>query len=88
MKLALTKDEDTVQLVKMEIGLLCKLSTQSSCFPKFHSTGEIEGYRYFVMDLLGPSLSDIQLSMPDEKFTIGTTLRIGLQLVDVSFFFN
>lgn len=36
------------------------------------------------MDLLGLSLSEIQSYMPEERFTLGTTLRIGLQIIDVS----
>jgi len=82
MKLALMKDAGMDQLVKMEIGLLRRLSKQSVCFPKFHSSGIIEGYRYLVMDLLGPSLADVQSYMQDERFSISTTIRTGLQLID------
>lgn len=35
------------------------------------------------MDLLGPSLADLQVRMPEEKFSVGTALRIGLQMIDV-----
>lgn len=67
MKLALMKDSAMDQIVKMEIQLLRRLSNQSVAFPRLHNAGTVKGYRYFVMDLLGPSLADVLLYMPDEK---------------------
>jgi len=34
------------------------------------------------MDLLGPSLASVQSYMPDERFSISTTLRAAFQLID------
>ncbi|KAI6242173.1 hypothetical protein M3Y99_00258200 [Aphelenchoides fujianensis] len=82
LKLSLTKDANTDQLAKLEIGLLRKLSKESAHFPAFQSTGYVRAYRYIVMQLLGPSLADLQAAMPDERFSINTTLRVGLQLLD------
>lgn len=78
------KDVGMDQLVKMEIGLLRKLSKLSPHFPHFRSSGTVDGLRYVVMDLLGLSLAEIQLCLPHERFTISTALRVGLQLVNVS----
>jgi hypothetical protein len=86
MKLSLTKNAGTDQLVKMEVNLLCRLSKLSPGFPKFYHSGVIDGFRYIVMDLLGNSLAEVQLNMPEERFSIKTTIRIGLQLIDVSFY--
>ncbi|KAI6180812.1 CK1 protein kinase [Aphelenchoides besseyi] len=82
MKLSLTKNDAMDQLAKFEISLLRKLSAESSCFPAFHATGMVRGYRYVVMDLLGPSLADLQMLMPGERFSLSTTIRVGLQIID------
>ncbi|KAI6206627.1 CK1 protein kinase [Aphelenchoides besseyi] len=82
MKLSLTKNDAMDQLAKFEISLLRKLSAESPCFPAFHATGMVRGYRYVVMDLLGSSLADLQMLMPGERFTLSTTIRVGLQIID------
>ncbi|KAI6224963.1 CK1 protein kinase [Aphelenchoides besseyi] len=84
MKLSLTKNDAMDQLAKFEISLLRKLSAESPCFPAFHATGMVRGYRYVVMDLLGSSLADLQMLMPGERFTLSTTIRVGLQIIDVN----
>lgn len=83
LKLTLTQN---TQLVRMEAGLLRRLSKLNPCFPHFYQFGTIEGLPYFVMDLLGLSLGDVQLRMPDEKFMTKTVVRVGLQILDVTFF--
>lgn len=70
------------QLVKMEVGLLRRLSNISKGFPDYISSGTIDGFFYIVMELLGPSLADLLLFMSDEKFSISTAIRIGLQIID------
>ncbi|CAD5210979.1 unnamed protein product [Bursaphelenchus xylophilus] len=82
MKLSLTAKKDMDKLMIIEVSVLRKLSGQSIYFPKYEDTGHVKGYRFVVMELLGPSLSDLQDSMPGEKFSLSTIVRVGIQMLN------
>ena len=85
MKINLTRDSELALLWIMEASLLQRLCGNSHHFPDFiHSGHTAEGFQYIVMSLLGKSLDDLQYAMSDGRFSIGTTLRVGTQMVNVS----
>lgn len=84
MKLSLASKKDMDALMKIEISALRHLSGVHPAFPKHEGSGIVDGYRYAVMELLGQSLADIQESMPSGKLSISSTVRVGIQLLDVN----
>lgn len=54
-------------------------------FPRFHACGKLEiggaPHKYVVMELLGPSLSQLQAALPGSRYSISTALRLGVEMV-------
>ncbi|KAH0795543.1 CK1 family protein kinase [Histomonas meleagridis] len=50
-------------------------------FPKLYSHGSFHQNNYIVMELLGPSLSRLMSSLPNNRYSISTTLRLGMEMV-------
>lgn len=88
MKLSLSSRSDVDSLMKIEIKVLAAVRRvrrrHRRYFPRFYEAGMARGYRYAVMEMLGPSLSDLQERLEGERMTLPTTLRVGIQLVTVS----
>ncbi|CAL1270806.1 unnamed protein product [Larinioides sclopetarius] len=63
-------------LLKLEVTVLKELQGKHY-FPKFVGFGKTERFDYLVMELLGPSLSELKKHQPDRKFSLSTTLRLG-----------
>jgi serine/threonine protein kinase len=47
------------------------------CFPRLVAFGEVPGYRYLAMNILGPSLRRLRRHCPNRRFTLPTVLRIA-----------
>jgi serine/threonine protein kinase len=53
----------------------------SPCFPAFVVRGETHEISFFVMELLGPSISDLLLLVPRRKFSRFTTTLVSRQML-------
>jgi serine/threonine protein kinase len=53
----------------------------SPYFPRFIAQGETEDIRYFVMELLGPSLSVVRRWMPQRRFTPHTATVVAREML-------
>ncbi|KAI6219755.1 Protein kinase domain-containing protein [Aphelenchoides besseyi] len=71
------------ELLKMEVHVLRRL-TNAKHVCKLMSTGKGPNFTFVVMTLLGRALNDIRRACPDRKFSIGTTMIIGLECVEAT----
>ncbi|XP_065911246.1 probable serine/threonine-protein kinase DDB_G0292354 [Dysidea avara] len=64
----------------MEVAVLKKLQ---GCpyICDFYGCGRNGKFNYIIMSLLGPSVSELRRKQPDGKFSLSTTLRLGLQML-------
>lgn len=68
--------------IEIEAEILQMLKKKASYFPKYINGGETKhNYRYVVMELLGPSLTTIRKKLSSQKFSISTTLRLGIEMI-------
>ena len=51
------------------------------CFPIYRDYGETDQYRYYVMELLGPSLLQARRISPGCIFSSSTALRLGIEML-------
>jgi len=61
----------------LEIEIMQKIQGHMH-FPRLVCSGVTETHRFFVMELLGPSISNIRRSMYSKKFSLSTTLRLSI----------
>ncbi|KAJ5069523.1 tau-tubulin kinase 1 [Anaeramoeba ignava] len=69
------------QSLKLEIAIL-KLLQPSKYFTEFIYCGKNEDYTFLVMELLGQNLSQLLQKNPLKKFSLSTTIRIGLEMLN------
>ncbi|GFQ80180.1 tau-tubulin kinase homolog Asator [Trichonephila clavata] len=67
-------------LLKLEVTVLKELQGKHY-FPKFVGFGKTERFDYLVMELLGPSLSELKRHQPERRFSLSTTLRLGYMML-------
>ncbi|OHT14406.1 Casein kinase I isoform gamma-1 [Tritrichomonas foetus] len=53
----------------------------SPFFPKFIRSGETPKYRYYLLECLGPSLTVVRKKLPDNTYTISSTLLLGIHML-------
>ena len=63
-----------------EISMLKKLQ-DSTLFPHFYDSGQTETHFFFVMNLLGPSVSNTRRQLPQHRYTLSSALRIGIFMI-------
>ncbi|KAH0788401.1 CK1 family protein kinase [Histomonas meleagridis] len=68
------------QGLETEVAILSQVQ-DSEFFAKLYETGQTESERYLVMELLGPSVSNTRRQTPSHSLSLGTTLRIGIFMV-------
>lgn len=68
------------QSLKLEQSILQSLEG-SIYFPQIKGNGFKTHFRYLVMDLFGPSLSNTRRQMNDRHYTLSTTLRLGVYML-------
>ncbi|KAH3846287.1 hypothetical protein DPMN_088586 [Dreissena polymorpha] len=68
------------QVLKMEVAVLKKLQGRDHVC-RFIGCGRNEHYNYVVMTLQGKNLAELRRSQPKGCFTLGTTLRLGAQIL-------
>ncbi|KAJ3441244.1 tau-tubulin kinase [Anaeramoeba flamelloides] len=68
------------QALKLEIAVLRKLQV-SPFVPKFIYCGRNLEYNYLIMELLGPNLSVERRRRPEQKFSLSTTIKLGIEMI-------
>ncbi|KAG9391518.1 Protein kinase domain [Carpediemonas membranifera] len=76
------RDAHKTSVLSVELGVLRKLKNHSRCIPSYVCCGTTQHHHYIVMKLLGPDLSALRRKMPAKKFSLSTTLRLGVAMVD------
>ncbi|EFA81157.1 putative protein serine/threonine kinase [Heterostelium album PN500] len=68
------------QVLKLEVAVLKKLQA-CPYVCRFITCGRHGDYNYMVMELLGDNLSDLRRRQVDGKFSMTTTLKLGIQMI-------
>lgn len=67
------------QGLKRELDIIRHL--RSKYFPQFICYAETSKYRYLIMELFGPSFSQLRKHIWDHRFSISTVLRMGIEML-------
>lgn len=68
------------RVLKIEVAVLRKL--QACPFVcRYQQFGRHEEFHFVVMELLGENLSVLRKQQPGKRFSVGTTMRLGMQMV-------
>ncbi|KAJ5075408.1 tau-tubulin kinase 1 [Anaeramoeba ignava] len=79
---AVKMEECTKKRESLKLEVVVLKSIQDSPYaPIYISCGRIPNYNYVVMELLGNNLAQLKRKMPTGKFSLGTTLRLGIELI-------
>ena len=65
----------------MEVVVLRRLQNVTTHVCTFLGCGRTEKINYMVMSLLGPSLSELRKQHEKQRFSLSTTLRVGIQVL-------
>jgi serine/threonine protein kinase len=77
--IALKIESFTAQKRALERELLFLEDLQdSSFFPRLIESGRTETHRFIVMELLGPSVSNVRRQLPGHCYTVPTVIRLAL----------
>eukprot|EP01112_Ceratiomyxa_fruticulosa_P016995 TRINITY_DN5216_c0_g2_i2.p1 TRINITY_DN5216_c0_g2~~TRINITY_DN5216_c0_g2_i2.p1 ORF type:complete len:522 (-),score=74.99 TRINITY_DN5216_c0_g2_i2:62-1627(-) len=68
------------QVLKLEVAVLKKLQGCAQVC-RFITCGRFNEYNYMVMELLGENLSELRRRQPDGRFSMGTTIKLGKQML-------
>ena len=69
------------QVLRMEVAVLKRLQgVPYVC--DFIGCGRTEKINYIVMSLLGPNLSELRKRQPQQKLSVSTILRLGIQIIN------
>ncbi|KAJ6240879.1 tau-tubulin kinase 1 [Anaeramoeba flamelloides] len=66
--------------LRLEIAVLRKIQ-ESRFSTKFIYCGRNQVYNYLVMELLGTNLSTLRKKQPQQRFSLATTLKLGVQMI-------
>lgn len=80
-KFAIKLDSRSNMEIDREIDYLKKLNGTSLYLPQIIEYGRYSGVSYFVMTLLGKSLSDLKKKRNPQKFSLSTVLRASRQML-------
>ena len=81
-KYAIKLDSRSNQEIDREIEFLRKLNhLNSKHIPQICEYGRFSGVSYFVMSILGTSLSELKKHRNPQKFSLSSSLRIGRQMI-------
>lgn len=64
-----------------EYQIMVKLN-DSDYFPHVYQWGTSTAHKYFIMETLGPSLSNTRRQVEERHFSLATALRIGMYMLD------
>jgi tau tubulin kinase len=68
-------------VLRLEVICLKKLQDCPYVVRYIHS-GRQDNYNYLVMEKLGDNLADIRKRMPKGVFSMATTIKLGVQMID------
>ncbi|KAM9983102.1 hypothetical protein ACTFIZ_005708 [Dictyostelium cf. discoideum] len=68
------------QVLRLEVAVLKKLQL-CPYVCRFITCGRHNDYNYMVMELLGENLSELRRKQLDGKFSLGSTLKLGVQMI-------
>lgn len=68
------------QVLKLEVAVLKKLQA-CPYVCRFLTCGRFNEYNYMIMELLGENLSELRRRQPDGRFSLGTALKLGIQMM-------
>ncbi|CAF1264671.1 unnamed protein product [Rotaria magnacalcarata] len=74
-------NSQTRQGIRMEVTVLRRVQNRKHVC-ELLSAGTSTLYNYMLITLLGPSLSELRRSLSQQCFTLSTSLRISLQILD------
>lgn len=80
MAMKVEKNNKSKSSIEIEYSILKQLQS-SLYFPHLFGHGTINDLSYIVMELLGPSLSRVKSYLPEGKFSLSTSLRLGIEIV-------
>lgn len=63
-----------------EISMMKKLQ-DSTLFPHFYDSGQTQTHFFFVMNVLGPSVSNTRRQLPGHHYSLSSALRIGIFMI-------
>ena len=66
--------------IEIEVSVLKQLNP-SLYFPRLYRSGRYENCNYYIMELLGPSLSRIRTVLPNARLSTSTGLRVAIETV-------
>ncbi|KAK5638120.1 hypothetical protein RI129_012415 [Pyrocoelia pectoralis] len=69
------------QVLKMEVAVLKKLQGKDHVC-RFIGCGRNDRFNYVVMQLQGRNLAELRRAQPRSAFSLSTTLRLGLQILE------
>lgn len=78
--LKLESAKQAKQVLKMEVAVLKKLQGKDHVC-RFIGCGRNDRFNYVVMQLQGKNLAELRRSQPRGAFSLSTTLRLGLQIL-------
>ncbi|CAI2349220.1 unnamed protein product [Caenorhabditis sp. 36 PRJEB53466] len=67
--------------IVLELNILVQLQ-HSSHIPKVYYSGEIGGYNFIIMQLLGANIADLRKFQRSRCFSVATTSRVGIQSLE------
>eukprot|EP00002_Diphylleia_rotans_P002156 TRINITY_DN1132_c0_g1_i1.p1 TRINITY_DN1132_c0_g1~~TRINITY_DN1132_c0_g1_i1.p1 ORF type:complete len:320 (+),score=74.97 TRINITY_DN1132_c0_g1_i1:32-991(+) len=68
------------QVLKLEVSILRKLQ-ESPYVCRFYNCGRTQEHNFLVMELLGENLSELRRKQPSNRFSMATSVRLGLQML-------
>eukprot|EP01096_Ripella_sp_DP13-Kostka_P018283 TRINITY_DN9848_c0_g1_i1.p1 TRINITY_DN9848_c0_g1~~TRINITY_DN9848_c0_g1_i1.p1 ORF type:complete len:827 (+),score=356.27 TRINITY_DN9848_c0_g1_i1:189-2669(+) len=70
------------QVLKLEVAVLKKLQSAGCPYVvTFITCGRHNDYNYMVMELLGENISELRRHQPNGRFSMTTTLKLGIQML-------
>ncbi len=74
---------EAIQVLKMEVVVLRDLAARGKkhvC--RIQDRGRNDQFNYVIMTLVGQSLSDLKKACPNQRFSLGSALRVGFQCLE------
>lgn len=81
-KYALKVESKSIRKPKLENEIeILRIIHVSNFFPDFIESGETEKYNYYLMQILGPNLTTIRKRLPEQRFSLASTLLLSLHML-------
>ncbi|KHJ91413.1 hypothetical protein OESDEN_08722 [Oesophagostomum dentatum] len=74
------QSEDAGRMVLEQMVLTKLVGTRHS--PRLYASGSLNNYNFIVMQMLGRNLTELRKAQVDRHFSVHTTVRVGVQMVE------